>query len=59
MVVSIVALEPPCGSEWCVVVCDHHECISVMHWLCMLALIYCYAYMHMVLVVLREVMVCG
>jgi len=42
-----------------VVVCGHHECMSVMHWLCMSVLIYRYAYIDVIIVVMHEVIVCG
>jgi len=45
MVVAMVLMVSPCESGWCVVGCGRHECTSVMHWLYMLVLIYCYAYM--------------
>ena len=39
--------------------CGCHECMLVMHWLCMLVLICCYTYIDMVIVVVNKVMVCG
>ena len=59
MVVAMVTVAPPCESGCCVVGFARHECMSVMHWLCMSVLIYCYAYIDMVVVVMHEVMVCG
>ena len=45
--------------ESVIVGCGRHECMSIMHWLCMSVLIYCYAYIDMVIVVMHEVMMCG
>lgn len=56
MVVFIVAVMSPCGSGWCVVVCGHHECMSVMHLFCISMFIYCYTYIDMVVVVMHEAM---
>lgn len=59
MVVDMVAVVSPCEIRWCVVGCGHHECMLVMHWLCMIVLMCCYTYINMVIVVVHEIMVCG
>jgi len=42
-----------------VVGCVCHECMSIMHCLCMSMLICCYAYIDTVIVVVHDIMVCG
>lgn len=55
----MVAVVSPCESGWCVVGCVRHERMLVMHFLSMSMIIYCYAYIGMVVVVMHEVVVCG
>jgi len=55
----MVAVVSQCERVWCVVRCGLHESMLVIHLLCMPMIIYCYAYIDMVVVVMLEVMVCG
>lgn len=57
-VVVMFAVVSPCEIGWCVVGCGHHECMSIMRWLCMLVILYFYTYIEIVIVVMRDIMVC-
>jgi len=59
MAVAMLSVVSPCETRWPIVGYGRHECMLVMHWLCMLVLIYCYAYIDIIVVFMHEVMECG